>query len=195
MSSVTESLLGICFSTLFSRLIYWVLHAKIFFLIISMVEYSMLSDLNVWMLYQFAYHGLDNLSQWQLLVVFVHLCLCALSPYCCTYHFVLQCFAGSWVGTAISPICVEILKFCLHWILLTFTLCGIVVWFFAVGLFSCRCLVDLPGVKTLWLTNQQHQLPKGLVYHLRLLKTPMRKGSDFLSTHTSTQTCLTSRPL
>ena len=30
---------------------------------------------------------------------------------------------------------------------------GIVAWFFSVGLVSCRCPVDLPGVKTLLLTN------------------------------------------
>ena len=50
---------------------------KYFSLLISLVEYFMLTALNVRMLYLFAYHGLDNLSQWQLLVVlsiyvFVH---------------------------------------------------------------------------------------------------------------------------
>ena len=50
---------------------------KYFSLLISLVECFMLSALNVRMLYLFAYHGLDNLSQWQLLVglsiyVFVH---------------------------------------------------------------------------------------------------------------------------
>ena len=91
----------------------------------------------------------------------VYLCICALSPFCCTCYFVLLCIVGSLVGSAPSSVCVYILKFCLHWIMLTFILYGIVVWFFTVGLLSCRCLVDLPGVKTLLLTNQQHQLLKG----------------------------------
>ena len=50
---------------------------KYFSWLISLVECFMLSALNVRMLYLFAYHGLDNLSHWQLLVVlsiyvFVH---------------------------------------------------------------------------------------------------------------------------
>ena len=126
---------------------------------------------------------------------FVYLCLCALSPFCCTCHFVLLCIVGSLVGSALSSVCIYVLKFFLHWILLTFILCGTVVWFFAVGLFSCRCLVDLPGVKTLLLTNQQHQLLKGLDYHHRHLKTPMRIGSELRLPQTSTQTFLTSQLL
>ena len=128
---------------------------------------------------------------------FVSLCLCALSPFCCTCHFVLLCIVGSLVGSALSSVCIYVLKF---FFLLALNLVDIYLvwyccWFFVVGLFSCRCLVDLPGVKTLLLMNQQHQLLKGLDYHLRHLKTPMRIGSDFRLTHTPTQTFLTSQLL
>ena len=51
---------------------------KYFFLLISLVEYLLLCAPNVRMLYLFAYHGFDNLSQWQLLVV--------LSSYVFVYH-------------------------------------------------------------------------------------------------------------
>jgi len=67
----------VCISTLYSSMDDWALHVEIFPLLISLMVYFMLSALNVRMLYLFAYHGLDNLSQWQLLVVlsiyvFVH---------------------------------------------------------------------------------------------------------------------------
>ena len=121
---------------------------------------------------------------------FVYLCLCALSPFCCTCLFVLLCIVGSLVCTIFSLyLCIEI------FLALNLVDIYLVVWFSAVGLFSCRCLVDLPGGKTLLLTNQQHQLLKGLDYHLGHLKTPMRIGSDFRLTHTSTQTFLTSQLL
>ena len=68
-------------------------------------------------------------------------------------------------------------------------------WFFAVGLFSCRCLVDPLRVKTLLLTIQQPQLLKGLNSHHSHLKTPMRRGLEPHLPHTSTQTSLTSQLL
>ena len=128
---------------------------------------------------------------------FVSLCLCALSPFfCCTCHFVLLCIVGSLVGSALSSVCIYVLKFFLLALnLVDISLVWYCCWFFAVSLFSCRCLVDLPGVKTLLLTIQQHQLLKGLDYHHRHLKTPMRIGSELRLPHTSTQTFLTSQLL
>ena len=129
---------------------------------------------------------------------FVSLCLCALSPFCCTCHFVLLCIIGSLVGSALSSVSIYVVKF--FFLLLALNLVDIYLvwyccWFFAVGLFSCRCLVDLPGVKTLLLTIQQHQLLKGLDYHHRHLKTPMKRGSELHLPYTFTQTSLTSQLL
>ena len=134
----------------------------------SLMEWFMLSALNVQMLYLIAYHGHVNLSQWQ----FCQL-LCLSLSWCTFTKFdarISLCFCvllEVLVGSALSSVWVYILKYCLHWILLTIFLWGIVAWFFSVGLFSCRCLVDLPGVKTLLLTNQQHQLLKGYVARVR----------------------------
>ena len=113
----------------------------------------------------------------------------------CNIAILLHLLVCVLVGFVLSSVCIYILIYWLHWTLLTSILCGIVVWFFAVGLLCCRCLVDLPGVKTLLLTNQQHQLPKELVYHLRHLKIQMRKDSDFRLIHMPTQMCLTSQLL
>ena len=43
---------------------------------------------------------IDSFVSW-----FVYLCLCALSPFCCTCRFVLLCIVGSWVGSALSSVC------------------------------------------------------------------------------------------
>ena len=179
---------NVCFLTMCSSVVNGFLHIEISFpFFVFLVEWIMLFALDVQMLYLFGYHGQVNLSHWQFLSV--ELSIYGLVQY---YHFVLL---EVLVGFVLSSVCVYILKYCLHWTLLTIILCGIVVWFFAVGLFSCRCLVDLPGVKTLLLTNQQHQLLKGLVYHLRHLKIQMRIDSDFRLTHMPTQMCSTSQPL
>ena len=103
---------------------------KNFPMFISFVECFMLFALSVRMPYLFAYHGHDNLFHWQ----FCH--LFCLSMSLCTITILLHYLWYCW-------------KFCLglhylqfvfiywifFWILLTFILCGTVVWFFAVGLF------------------------------------------------------------
>ena len=152
---------------------------KYFPMFLFLVECFMLSALNVRMLYLFAYHGHDNLSHWQFCQLFcLSMSLCIITillllSFCAPLYWLEVCLGLHYLQF------VFIYWNFFHWILLTFILCGTVVWFFAVGLFYCRCLVDLPGVKTLLLTNQQHQLLKGLDYHLRHLKTPMSIGSDF----------------
>src|SRR6266702_1547672 len=104
------------------------------------------------------------------ITILLHLSFCA--P--------LYCWKFGWVCTIFSLfLCIEIFFLLLALNHVDIYLVWYCCWFFAVGLFSCRCLVDLPGVKTLLLTIQQHQLLKGLDYHLRHLKTPMRIGSDF----------------
>ena len=151
---------------------------------ISLVECFMLSALSVRMPYLFAYHGHDNLSHWQ----FCH--LFCLSMSLCTIYDIVGSFV--WVCTIFSLyLYIEIFfESCWH-LSCVVLLFGSLLW----ACFSCRCLVDLPGVKTLLLTNQQHQLLKGLDYHLRHLKTPMKIGSDFCLTHMPTQTFLTSQQL
>ena len=138
---------------------------------------------------------LINLSHWQLLVVlsiyiFVHY-----------HHIAAPIILWSCVLLVVG-LRLQYLQFVLkYWnFLLALNLVDIYLvwycyWFFAVGLFSCRCLVDLPGVKTLLMTIQQHQLLKGLDYHHRHLKTPMRIGSELRLPHTSTQTFFTSQLL
>ena len=153
---------------------------KYFPMFISLVQCFMISVLNVWMLYLFAYHGHGNLSHWQFLLVvlslyaFVHyhhfaapviLCTLVLLEVCLGLHY-LQFVFMYW------NLCFSLILALNHVdIYLVWYCC----WFFAVGLFSCRCLVNLPGVKTLLLTIHQHQLLKGLDYHHRHLKTPMRR--------------------
>ena len=177
-----------------------ILHFEIFFpMFISYVVCFMISVLNVQMLSLYAYHGHGKLSHWQF---WLNLSLYALLHY---HHFaapVILCtlvLMEVWLG-------LHYLKFVFMYWNLCFSLLfasnhvdiylvWYCCWFFAVGLFSCRCLVDLPGVKTLLLTIQQHQLLKGLDYHHRHLKTPMRRGSELRLPHTSTQTSLTSQLL
>ena len=157
----------------------------------SLMEWVMISAQNDQMLFLIAYHGHVNLYKCQLWCLSlswctstkfdarISLCFCVL----------LEVLVGVFIIFSLG-FYNEIL-FTLN--LVDNLLWGIVAWFFSVGLVSCRCLVDLPGVKTLLLTNQQHQLPKELVYRLRHLKIQMRKDSDFHSTHIPTQMCLTSQ--
>ena len=77
---------------------------KYFPLFISLVEWFMLSALNVWMLYMFAYHGHDNLSHWQVcqlfclsmslctITILLHLLFCA-SLYCWKFGWVCTIFS------------------------------------------------------------------------------------------------------
>ena len=119
------------------------------------------------------------------ITILLHLSFCA--P--------LYCWKFGWVCTIFNLyLCIEIF-FLLALNLVDIYLVWYCCWFFAVGLFSCRCLVDLLGVKTLLLTIQQHQLLKGLDYHHRHLKTPMRIGSELRLPHMSTQTFLISQLL
>ena len=166
---------------------------------ISFVACFMISVLNVRMLYLFAYHGHGKLSHWQFCLI---LSLYAFLRY---HHFaapVILCtlvLLEVWLGLHYLQfvfmywnLCFSLLFASNHVdIYLVWYSC----WFFAVGLLSCRCLVDLPGVKTLLLTIQQPQLLKGLDSHHSHLKTPMRRGLKPRLPHTSTQTSLTSQLL
>ena len=158
------------------------LHFEIFSMFISFVACFMISVLNVRMLYLFAYHGHGKLSHWQFCL---NLSLYALLYY---HHFAAPVILCT---LELMEVCLGL--HCLKSIFMYWNLCCSLLfasdhvdiylvwyccWFFAVGLFSCRCLVDLPRVKTLLLTIQQHQLLKGLDYHHRHLKTPMRRGSE-----------------
>ena len=185
----------LCLTAMCSSLGALILHFEIFFpMFISYVVCFMISVLNVRMLSLYAYHGHGKLSHWQF---WLNLSLYALLHY---HHFAAPIILCTLV---LMEVCLGLKFVFMYWNLCFSILCAsnhvdiylvwYCCWFFAVGLFSCRCLVDLPGVKTLLLKIQQHQLLKGLDYHHRHLKTPMRRGSELRLPHTSTQTSLTSQ--
>ena len=63
-------------------------------------------------------------------------------------------------------------------------------WIFAVCLFLCRCLTDLPNEKRLYLVFHHPLLLNELVSHLSHLKTQTVKGSKLLLIHRLTQAFL-----
>jgi len=84
---------------------------KFFPMFISLVECFMLSALSVRMPYLFAYHGHDNLSHWQ----FCHLFSFSMSL--CTITILLHYLWYCWkvlFGSALSSVCIYILKFFLN---------------------------------------------------------------------------------
>ena len=125
---------------------------------------------------------------------FVYLCLCALLPVCCTCYFVLLCIVGSLVGSALSSVCIYILKF------FSLNLVDIYLVWYCCLVLCCRSVIlqmfrrssrgrdivaDEPATPVAKRTRLSSQASK----------IPMRIGSDFRLTHTSTQTCLTSQLL
>ena len=63
-------------------------------------------------------------------------------------------------------------------------------WIFAVCLFLCRCLADLPKEKRLYLMFHHFLLLNKLVSHLSHLKTQTVRGSKLLLIHRLTQAFL-----
>ena len=118
-----------------------------------------------------AYHAHGRLSKWQL---FETLCFSVF-----TWHWIVTERSPFWFTFFSESNHVDI---CTLWRYF---------WFFAVCLFSYRCLVDPLKAKRLWLMIHQLRLLNGLDSHLSHLKTPIVRGLEFLLTHTSTQASLT----